>query len=186
LQLARPSSDTDPQMLTFFCLGQIPFTTFACSQRAQTVHILWASCRSQNYQCHWQFHRIAFTILMVKMHAQLEVCVPAPLLQNGEGHFIYERHCGETSTPIQQMCAAVGMPQSMQLLNAETLTRLEHMPRMPHGSYDTGPWKLLFAEGLVGLSMTAGRPRAVRRDRALASLCAILNARLAGLGYVIG
>eukprot|EP00955_Chlamydomonas_euryale_P086251 364199-Chlamydomonas_euryale.AAC.13 len=82
--------------------------------------------------------------------------------------------------PTAQLCATAGVPQFLQLLNAARLTRLGHVARMP----DTSTVKqLFFAEGLVGRSGVAGRPRSTWRVRALAALRPVQTARLAGLGW---
>jgi len=83
---------------------------------------------------------------------------------------------GRTLYPTAQMCAAVGVPQLMRIINTVQLTRLGHVARMSDESVIE---QLLFAEVLVELGGVVGRPCSTWRAGALAALRPVLTSWLA-------
>ena len=75
-----------------------------------------------------------------------------------------------TYHPLEELTAAAGVPTLQQCIDAQRLTRLGHIARMP----DTSVVKqLLFATGLVGTGRPVGRPRRVWLDAAKESLARV-------------
>lgn len=92
-----------------------------------------------------------------------------------------------TYYPLQQLTTAAGVPTLQRCIDAQRLTRLGHVARLP----DTSVVKqLLFAVGLVGMGRPVGRPRRVWLDAAKESLARVARvggdaARLRGDGWVL-
>ena len=88
-----------------------------------------------------------------------------------------------TYYPLDQLTAAAGVPSLQACIDAQRLTRLGHVARMPDSSVVK---QLLFATGLVGTGRPTGRPRRVWLDAAKESLARVGRgaASLRGDGWV--